>query len=127
MKSHLALTSTAILPLSLICSIVYSQQGSDASPSQQVNPYVGEQGVPNSLEQSLGSINDCYRGMHPYFGEDYVGTLISKAGQATWTQLNDICKRSGGGSPSIAIPIGPINVPSDKVCYAIAHKACVPD
>lgn len=111
----------------MLCSIAYGQQSADTASGQQANPYIGEKGVANPLKSSIESINECYRGTHPYYGEDYVGKLIAKAGTATLTELQDICKKTGGGSPNIAIPIGPVEIPSDKACVAIQHKACVPD
>jgi hypothetical protein len=121
---------SAIVSLPLAWTNAYGhQQDSNTPPGQQANPYLDKNSgnVPNLLEQSLGSINECYRGMHPYFGADFVATLLSKAEKSTWAQLGDTCRQLGGGSPDISISIGPVSVPSDKVCYAITHARCVPN
>lgn len=124
---HARLVFVLAAMMSVAWPPAWGQQG-NGTPRQEPNPYLGERAPgANPLRQGLGSITDCYRGMHPYFGDDYVGKLISGASEATLAQLGDLCKRTGGGYPDIAVPIGPVNVPSDKVCQALAHRQCVPD
>lgn len=55
-----------------------------AAQAQVPNPYlegVSPSDLNNMLTNSLGSIDDSYRGMHQHFNDDVIGNLFDKAGQ----------------------------------------------
>jgi hypothetical protein len=46
--------------------------------------------VSNLVNQSLGSINDTYRGLHQWFNDDWIGNLFSQIGQLIGKWISEI-------------------------------------
>lgn len=66
------------LPTTLVFQSAEQMRG---NPQQDVN---------NVLNQSLGSINDTYRGMHQFFNDDIIGNLFSRIGQLIGKWMSEI-------------------------------------
>jgi len=107
--------------LLLMASVASAQQPAGAGTDPQAS-------VNNILNQSLGSINECYRGVHEYFNDDVVGWAMKQVFTKA-AEPGGICDQYLQHSAEIplelSVPLLPgISMNTEKVCKLIKRPAC---
>jgi hypothetical protein len=107
-----------------------------ANPGLGPAPAIGQPdpqaSVNDILNPSLGSINECYRGVHSYFNDDVVGRAIHwgmKKIFVTAAEPGGLCDQYAKAAPNfpvdVSVPLVPgISIPLDKLCKALQNPKC---
>jgi hypothetical protein len=104
-----------------------------AAPSSPSEPGLDPQAsINNVIAQSLGSINECYRGVHEFFNDDLVGWALEKSMNLLFREaakpggLCDQYLKHASEIPfEISVPLLPwLSVNTEKLCKLIQHPRC---
>lgn len=86
--------------------------------------------VSNIINQSLTSINECYRGMNQYFNDDFIGWALRNALSGLSTKIlepNGLCDQYVRGDlpVDISIPVMPgVSIDVKKLCPLLQNPRC---
>jgi len=131
-QSSLPASSAAVEPDSGRASSIWDNSRAQSGVGQFAQQAAGDPqaGVNEILNQSLGSVDECYRGMHSYFNDDIVGYLASAGFSAVikvLVQPGGVCdqlKRYSDLPVSFSLSFGPLSVSLDKLCPFLQRPAC---